>query len=226
MNAAQLLKNERVAMVQFLAELKAEQWHAATLCEGWDVKTIVAHLVVRDTQPLQYGTAIATKGRIGAQPKALLHAARNRPIRSLLSTLADGPPWFYRLPGPAAIINLVENWVHHEDMRRGELQITRTTSAATHAALWNTLQVTARLMLRHITVSGIVAFVQPNGTALAFSLGDGVPRKADPDHAAVRVVGEAGELVLFLLGRKSAANLHFEGDQRLIAALRDTKMKI
>jgi uncharacterized protein (TIGR03085 family) len=213
-------------MLELLDGLTEQQWHAATLCEGWDVQTLVAHLVVRETQPLPYGSAMVTGGKIGPHPKDLLRKARARGPQSLVRSLRAGPPLLYRLPGPPAMINLVENWVHNEDLRRGALQQPRTSSPETQQALWLALHVVARLMLRSITRAGIVALVQPSGKALAFHTGTGFPTKADPAEAAARIVGEPGEIVLFLFGRKAAAQVALEGDPQLVNALRNEQMSI
>ncbi len=226
MSTADLLKHERTSMLELLDGLTEQQWHAATLCEGWDVQTLVAHLVVRETQLIPYGSAMVTGGKIGPSPKELLRKARARGPQSLVRTLRAGPPWFYRLPGPAATVNLVENWVHNEDLRRGALHQQRTSSPETQQALWLTLHVIARLMLRSITVAGVVALVQPNGKALAFHTGTGFPTKANPAQASARVIGEPGEILLFLFGRKAAAQVTLEGDQQLVNLLRNEQMSI
>ncbi len=226
MSTTDLLKHERTSMLELLDGLTDQQWHAATLCEGWDVQTLAAHLVVRETQPVAYGSSLVTGGKIGPDPKSLLRRARARGPQSLVRSLRAGPPWFFRLPGPAAMTNFVENWVHNEDFRRGALQQPRTSSPEAQRALWSVLHVIARLMLRSIKVSGIVALAQPSGKALAFHTGTGFPTKADPAQATARVVGEPGEIVLFLFGRKAAAQVTLEGDQQLVNVLRNEQMSI
>lgn len=226
MNATQLLRNERESITELLGSLSPEEWQASTLCEGWTVLDLAAHMVAREDKPLKYIAGTVTSGKIGPEPQSLLRRVRSRGPQSLLRALRAGPPLIYRLPGPAAIGNLIENWIHNEDLRRGGLNRPRVTPPETQQALWSTLHVLGRVMLRGVRTSGIVALVRPEGKAMAFRVGDAMPRKADPAEASVRMLGEPGELVLFLLGRKQAAQVTFEGDAALIKALRTTEMKI
>ena len=226
MNATHLLRNERESITELLGSLSPEEWQASTLCEGWTVLDLAAHMVAREDKPLKYLAGAVTSGKIGPDPQAALRRARSRGPQSLLRALRGGPPLIYRLPGPSAIGNLVENWIHNEDLRRGGLNRPRVTPPETQQALWNTLHVLGRMMLRNVRTSGIVALARPNGKAMAFRVGNAMPRKAEPAEASARIVGEPGELVLFLLGRKQAAQVTFEGDPALIEALRSAEMKI
>ncbi|WP_020385122.1 maleylpyruvate isomerase family mycothiol-dependent enzyme [Kribbella catacumbae] len=59
----QLIADERRELATLLKELPAEQWDAPTLCEGWRVREVVAHL----TAPYRYST-----------PRFLLEMLRSR----------------------------------------------------------------------------------------------------------------------------------------------------
>lgn len=48
----QLIADERHELATLLKDLPAEQWDAPTLCEGWRVREVVAHL----TAPYRYST--------------------------------------------------------------------------------------------------------------------------------------------------------------------------
>ncbi|MCS3782006.1 maleylpyruvate isomerase N-terminal domain-containing protein [Tsukamurella ocularis] len=41
---------ERTRMAALLADLTSAQWAADSLCEGWRVREVVAHLNMTDTQ--------------------------------------------------------------------------------------------------------------------------------------------------------------------------------
>ena len=43
-----LFRPERDALIELLESLNADQWHAPTVCEGWTVKDIAAHIVADD----------------------------------------------------------------------------------------------------------------------------------------------------------------------------------
>lgn len=50
-----LLPEERAALIDLLASLTPTQWNAATVCEGWSVKDIAAHLLADDLGRLARG---------------------------------------------------------------------------------------------------------------------------------------------------------------------------
>ena len=82
------------------------------------------------------------------------------------------------------------------------------------------------MMLRSFKTPGIIALVRPNGKSLAFQVGTGFPRQANLADAAVKLIGEPGEILLYLFGRKSAANVSIEGDPHLVQALREAVMAL
>ncbi len=225
MNAPMLLRQERAATVELLSRLDPAAWQANTLCAGWTVADLAAHLVVRETRPVRFVLSEVSKGRLGPA-KPLMEQAKARGHAYLLQQLRQGPPLLYRTPGPAAVANFVENWVHNQDFQRGELNRPQPTSADAQALLWSTLHILGRMMLRTISVPGSVALQQPDGRALAFRVGDGFPRRIAADQAAAHMVGEPGELVLFLLGRKSAAKVQISGDTLLTHALHVAEMAL
>lgn len=227
MRASQLLKQERATLVGMLERLDADQWSAATLCAAWDVSDVVAHLLAREERPFGFVAGKLSKGWLGPDPDDLAEQIRARGRQAMLRGLRAGPPLVHGLPGPAAQINLIENWVHQEDIRRGELNQPRPTAPATQRFLWDALRLLPRLMLRTIALPGVVALEQPDGTSMAWRVGGGaLPRQANARAAAVRLVGEPGELLLFLLGRKQAAQISFKGEGPLLDALLTARMEI
>ncbi|HEY1015404.1 MAG TPA: maleylpyruvate isomerase family mycothiol-dependent enzyme, partial [Herpetosiphonaceae bacterium] len=112
MRASQLLKQERATLVAMLERLAADQWSAATLCAGWDVTDVVAHLLAREERPFGFVAGKLTGGWLGPHPDDLAEQIRARGPLALLRGLRAGPPLVHGLPGPAAQINMVENWVH------------------------------------------------------------------------------------------------------------------
>jgi uncharacterized protein (TIGR03083 family) len=47
-NALEMTTAERTELADFLASLEPEQWEAASLCEGWRVRDVVAHVMSFD----------------------------------------------------------------------------------------------------------------------------------------------------------------------------------
>ena len=50
-----LFPDERAALLELLEALTAEEWHAPTVCPGWSVKDIAAHLLADDVGRLSRG---------------------------------------------------------------------------------------------------------------------------------------------------------------------------
>src|SRR4051794_26661265 len=44
---------ERTELADLLATLRPEQWEAPSLCEGWRVRDVVAHVMSFDVSPLE-----------------------------------------------------------------------------------------------------------------------------------------------------------------------------
>ncbi|XSG73025.1 maleylpyruvate isomerase family mycothiol-dependent enzyme [Herpetosiphon llansteffanensis] len=223
MNASQLLKQERADAVALLESLTEDQWQTSTLCEGWNVTDLLAHMVARESQPIRFILAESTKGKLGVHPDELMRQARKQGRFKLLQEFRNGPPLAFRLPG-IALANFIEQWVHNEDLRRAGLNKPRISSPAVQNLIWKMLHINARMMLRSFKTPGIISLVRPDGRALAFQVGGAFPRQANPAEATVKVIGEPGEMLLYLFGRKTAAHVTIEGDQRLAQALRNTTM--
>lgn len=48
MNGLEMATAERTDLADFLATLTSEQWEAQSLCEGWRVRDVVAHVMSFD----------------------------------------------------------------------------------------------------------------------------------------------------------------------------------
>lgn len=103
-----------------VTELEPGQWNAATLCRGWDVRTLVAHLC----QPMLVGfnrmalTAIGRRGNIDAAIDATARRLARRPPEELVAVLREhaGDPIAPPKVGPYG--PFVDACVHLRDMAR------------------------------------------------------------------------------------------------------------
>lgn len=175
-----------------------------TLCTGWQTKDLAAHLVLRDRRP-DAAAGIQMKALSGYTEKVQRGIAE-RPWPTLVESVRTGPPALspFRLPGLADLVNGVEYFVHHEDVRRGrEGWEPRVPDAERDAALWKTLRMAGRLTYRR----------SPVGVALRRTDGEEIVIKRGPN--TVTIVGEPGELLLNAFGR-SAVRVSFNGDQASI----------
>lgn len=199
-------RDERAALSALLAETGPT---APTLCEGWRTEDLAAHLVLRETRP------DAAAGIVGG-PLAR-HTERTRqallarfPYSDLVERIRTGPPArsVFRLPGLDERLNLVEFFVHHEDVRRAaDSWQPRDLDRGLTEALWQRLRV-ARFVLRKAPVG--VELVRDDGPARP---GQRVRITANARTPVVTVTGSPAELTLWSLGRTSAARVRFDGSE-------------
>jgi uncharacterized protein (TIGR03085 family) len=203
---------ERAELCDLFLSLGPE---APTLCEGWATLDLAAHLVVRETDP-RSGLAIVGGARFEALGERLMDGAREQGYERLVERLRGGPPLLpWRLPGLRAVLNTNEWFVHHEDVRRPAGAEPRADRPDLDAALWSMVRRTSRVMLRRVRGTG-VALAAPG-------FGEVIARGSGP---SVRVVGGPQELVLFLNGRRSAAQVEISGPADAVAALADAPLGI
>lgn len=119
-DARHLVREERADFAAFLATLPPEQWLAPTLCAGWRVRDVVAHVISYDDMHVRSLLTLAVRGRfrVSRINAAALSRYSTRNSEQLLALLAD-----HQQPGglPAVLggrVGLVETLVHHQDIRR------------------------------------------------------------------------------------------------------------
>lgn len=199
-------QSERHELVDLMARLGPD---APTLCAGWETADLAAHLVVRERRP-GAAVGILVPPLAGATARAMA-AERRRPWSELLEAVRSGPPAPLRpLDEP---INLVEYFVHHEDVRRaGEGWRARALPSTMEAALWRRARTSARLLLRK---AGVRVELEAPGFGIAAG-GSGA--------GAVRVVGPPSELVMAVFGRLAATAVELEGDPAAVERLRAARL--
>ncbi|MCF7548257.1 maleylpyruvate isomerase family mycothiol-dependent enzyme [Pseudonocardia sp. WMMC193] len=112
-----MARAERAALAEFLGTLSPADWDAPTLCAGWAVRDVVAHLVsYEDLSPLALVRRLArggaTANEIGIAalrhraPDELLELVRNRLDPRGLTAAFGGR------------IALTDGLIHHQDIRR------------------------------------------------------------------------------------------------------------
>jgi uncharacterized protein (TIGR03085 family) len=187
---------------------------APTLCEGWDTIDLAAHLVVRENDP-RAGLFIMGGERFAGLEQRLMGAARERGLDSLVDQLRSGPPLFpWRLPGLRPVLNDNEWFVHHEDVRRANGLGPRDRPEL-DASLWRTLRRVAPFMVRRVKGAGVALSAPGFGE---------VPARGSGPIA--RIEGGPQELVLYLYGRRSAAQVEIGGPEEALAALEDASFGI
>lgn len=177
-----------------------------TVCAGWTTRDLAAHVVVRDRRPdASLGVVVAPLAGHGEHVR---RQAAARPWPELLQDLRT-PPWWSPLSNPLLdeVVNLGEFFIHHEDVRRtGSGWSPRVIGHGQQGALWKQVRFSARALLRKL----------PGATRVE-APGFGVLQVGDGDPAAT-LVGEPGELTLFISGRQRVARVEVTGDQSITTA--------
>ncbi|MEO7130732.1 MAG: TIGR03085 family metal-binding protein [Dermatophilaceae bacterium] len=188
-----------------------------TLCEGWDTRDLAAHLVIREGRPdLSVGMFVPFLGdRLEREQRAMADGD----YAALVARVRSGAPWWNLMYVPKIddLANLIEHFVHLEDVRRAQPDWTaRELSPELERDLWASLRRMGRLLFRSA----------PTGVVL---IADGLGRhsaKLPEAHGTVVVRGAAPELVLFAHGRGTHATIEFEGADDDVQLLRDARLGV
>jgi uncharacterized protein (TIGR03085 family) len=207
MSATDVLLAERAALCDTLADVGPD---APTLCEGWLTLDLAAHLIAREARA-DAALGLLLPGPFARHLQTVMDHYKERGYDALVGMLRTGPPKLHRM-GPLAAANVNENFVHHEDVRRPAGLGPRELDAETDAILWKMLGFGRRIAKRRLKGAGLVLRT-PDGRECVVS--DAQPR--------VTVTGAVGELVLFMSGRKEAAEVEHEGDHEAVAIVLATR---
>ena len=189
---------ERRELAEMLSSLPAPSWDSATLCAGWRVRELVAHL----TMPLRYSTArfLAELARSGGRFHAMADRCARRdgaaPAAELLAALRDNADHPWTPPGGGLVGALTHDVIHGLDVAV-PLRIGRRVP-------------TDRLRIVLESVTGTAA-LRHFGTDL-----DGIELRADDLDwsfgSGELLAGSAQDLALVACGRKLPAGL-LRGEQ-------------
>lgn len=200
---------ERRALADLLVALGPDE---PTLCTGWTTRDLAAHLVLRDRRP------DAAAGIVFGPLRGWNDRVRARLARTPYPELAAEvrrAPWWSPVSNPLLdpIVNTLEYFVHHEDLRRARPGWQpRELSRDHQEALWRQVSRLARLALRRLRA---IVVVQAPGYG-EVHVGAGGPE--------VRLVGAPGELLMFLTGRQRAARVQVDGPAKLVERLRTARL--
>jgi uncharacterized protein (TIGR03085 family) len=203
---------ERAALADALFEVGPD---APTLCAGWTARDLAAHVAVRERRP-DAAAGIVVKPLAGWSDR-VRRQYRDRYSFPELVALVRTPAWWSAtsLPVLDEATNVVEFFVHTEDVRRGGPDRTpRDLPPGLTDALWRRVRSVSRLTLRR----------QPGGVRVVSPRhGEGRVGSTDP---AVTITGSPGELLLFMLGRQRAAQVELTGPQQLTSRLSRARLGI
>lgn len=118
MDLKHLARQEREEFADFLSTLSPEQWDAPTLCEGWRVRDVVAHVISYDELGLLGALGrLVTSGFSLDRANAVGLSASREP-GELLDALRRHLTPRGVTAGFGGRIALLDCTVHHQDVRR------------------------------------------------------------------------------------------------------------
>ena len=195
MPASHLARSERVRLCDVLTESGQV---APTLCEGWLTRDLAAHLFVRERRPLAMPGILLGGPFAKLTAGSMAFALSRHGYAGLVAKVRSGPPLLWRPLDD--IVNLVEFFVHTEDVRRAAPTFEPRNDPQLDAALWAGLGRMSRVMTRKI-----------RGVGLDLERPDGVRIVARRGESRATLSGGAQELVLFLYGRQQVARVSLSG---------------
>jgi len=211
-------RDERLAVCDLLDKLGPDQ---PTLCAGWRTADLAAHLVLRERRP---DAALGVMGGplAGHTRTVQERLIRQAPFGRMVEQIRTGPPRasVFAIPGADARLNVVEYFVHHEDVRRAQPDWEpRDLDDELSDLLWRQLGRT-RLMLRKAPVGVEFAREGQNG-------GAGAPVRITAKRRApmVTVTGAPAELMMWAFGRTQAAHVRLTGSDPDVAALASSRWR-
>ncbi|MBI3977258.1 MAG: maleylpyruvate isomerase family mycothiol-dependent enzyme [Chloroflexi bacterium] len=181
---------ERQELLDLCRSLAPAEWETPSLCAGWRVRDVVAHIVGEERDLGEYLRTL-TPNRANARAVAKRKGWPTDELIREMETLLR-PGFLYRL---LPQFGLLDNWVHHQDIRR-PLQRPRRHDPERLTLVLNAAWSVKRWSLRGVR---LVA------TDIDWSRGDGLAAS-----------GPAEALAMALMGRQSAtAELSGPGCGRL-----------
>jgi uncharacterized protein (TIGR03085 family) len=188
---------------------------APTLAGDWTAKDLVCHLLVRERSPLG-APGISIGPLAGLTEREMARLARlDFPV---LVERFRTPPLLspLRVRVAEAVVNTLEFFVHHEDLRRAQPDWRpRTLDEGALSALWTAISVSGHWLVRP---AGVPVTIRRTDTERRATLRGG-------DHPVV-VSGAPGEIVLFLYGRARTRDLTFDGPDDAVRRLRSASLGI
>lgn len=202
---------ERAALCDTLLEVGPD---APTLCGDWHTRDLLAHLLVREGRPDQ-AAGILAKPMAGRTEAAMAALLRERSFEDLVGRLRQGPPRWHPMSLPLVDekANLVEMFVHHEDVLRAGLGAPRRSlDTAMVSALGDRLASMGKLLFRGTKGADVELVTAKRRTRITSGQGP-----------VVEIHGRPGEILLFGFGRQAVAEVELIGQPEAVEIVRTTR---
>jgi uncharacterized protein (TIGR03085 family) len=212
MTRALLARRERLALCD-LALVVGED--APTLCGDWTAKELVVHLLLREYDPIAAaGLVVPPLSKVTDLRMAMVG---RKDFGVLVERLRRRGPTVFSLPPVDRMLNTLEYFVHHEDVRRAQpTWAPRSLAAEDEDAIWTALRYYGRGLVRD---AGVPVRIRRTDTGATATL----RRGSDP----VLLSGLPSELALHLFGRRAQARgVAVDGPEDRVAQLRAADLGI
>ena len=217
MNFAQ---SERAALCQLLDETGPA---APTLCAGWTTHDLAAHLWIRETDPLG-APGILARPLAGLTERRMAEAKDRWSYPELVERVRRGPAPLsvFAIPGVDEVVNTLEYFVHHEDVRRAaEAPIEpRELDAEAEDWMWRRLRLMGRAFFRRAGVG--VVLERSDGEAGGDREPETIRVSSGPE--TVTLVGRPSELMLYAYGRGDRAQVLSVGEPAALIKLGEVEL--
>lgn len=199
---------ERLALCDTLLEVGPD---VATLCGTWTSADLLAHLLVREGRP-DLAAGIFAAPLAGRTEAAMAGLLAKHDFGDLVERLRQGPPRLHpsRVPAVDEQMNLVEMFIHHEDVLRAQLGAPRRTlGSEMTSALGDRLNLMARMLFR-----------SAKGVDLALVTAKRRTKVGSGNGPVVEIHGRPGEILLFGYGRQAVAEVELIGPPDAVETVR------
>jgi uncharacterized protein (TIGR03085 family) len=186
-----------------------------TVCTGWTTRDLAAHLVVRERRP-DAMAGVVISALAGHSEKVRTDKAAETYERIVGEV--RNPPWWSPLSNKVTdeLANLLEFFIHHEDVRRAEPGWEpRALPDGEYAALWKSTRLTARLGLGKLKIPVLVR---------SMDLPDLTINTSETRPPVAMIQGEPGEIALFMSGRQRIARVEIRGNDDATAKIRQAQL--
>ncbi|HEX2073811.1 MAG TPA: maleylpyruvate isomerase family mycothiol-dependent enzyme [Geodermatophilus sp.] len=202
------IDRERLGVAELLGELTPEEWDRPSLCAGWRVRDVAAHLALAHMSAAEAAVAMARAG--GSFHRMVRDTARRHaaaPAEQLMAQIRAMAGSRRRAPGISHLEPLLDVLVHGQDIavplgRRRPMPVDAAAAAATR--VWTMPRPLAAAFKARSRLRGLELVA----TDTDWSAGEGA-----------RVEGPIEALLLLLTGRTAAlGRLSGDGVARLTGA--------
>ncbi len=113
-----MARAERTDLAEFLATLTPQQWETPSLCSGWTVKDVVAHMISYEELGTMGLLTRFAKGRIVRANEVGVEEFASLTPQQLIEFLRNHLTPKGLTAGFGGMIALVDGTIHHQDIRR------------------------------------------------------------------------------------------------------------